>query len=1178
MMLRAHVEFNHAGVNVLNRMVREGKIRGGAVISGIDCDACAKAKARRAPHSKQHPASYPVTKPGSVMQFDIFGPLPACRIFGYTYVMVGTDTATGAAFAHFMRNKTQVDKAYEALHLDMKKMSPFVEQKYGHEYKLEHFMADKDSNFTTVYGHVQSKFDEILARDRVAVSYTPGADVPELNGKVEAFQDSMKAGYNTLIEASGLPRESFAFAAIAHWVHTYNRLPTKANKLGNGEAPYATLGVPFSLTRLVGFGAKGYYWKPATPKGTGPNGHPCRVVGYYGAGYRVFDEVNNTIFSTVNVKPTRGVVEPMSMAEVVPGQQVEVRGGIDVGREEWQPTGGPLEMEVPENGAADEPRQETGAQQRQEAEVELAQGPEPDPGPQQEHDLPPNSEVDSASDHRPAGRRRSARKRGSAKKKQKNSAASGAREPSRIVRMGGNRSMTKTVGAGLNTSRTDLRGKGLSAAEEKELVAEAREHIRSARMAKAVVRFEQRNPKRKDTEHGPTKSWYRYEHYKKCNSVAELDRLLSKRIPVTPSGSKERAMLPADLEWDLIRGFCQFEFYDDDARTSREQEFVNMMVDWAATTSMTQAGVRKSSAEVDFPAHLSAMAAEILEEVPEVKNLKQVQQSDFREQWSAARRKELLGLKERGVWEEVPRSSVPHGAKVFPIKEVYSVVYTEQGGRRVVKKFKHRVTFRGDRQAHERDYFETSSTMAKTDSVRAAFALAASLGFDVYHADFTQAFTNSLRERECFMELPEMTAEEEDELGMIGRSKKYVGKLHKVLYGEKDSARAWERTYSQWLTEELGATVLCADKQVYVWRWNGEVMIMPVHVDDGVIVASSPTIKDEFMRRVSQKFAVTGGDQAEVVLGISVRRNKDQSFTLHQQAFAQTMVERFEISQLKDAKSPLPPGETYTPHTGEPIRVKDYMLRLGSLNWLACNTRPDLAYAASRLARAAKNPGPADHEAMEHVLRYVKHTVELGLTYHSNPDFLDQEYSLRNKLVGAVDSNFTHNGDKATSGSVSMLNGGAVSWRSTRQSTVTTSSTHAEVVAAAEYSKQLVWMRQLLAELGVAQFTTRVVVDNKAACDQPLSGKELKKTQHYRNQQAWLEQCVRQGDLWLDHIPGDDNPADIFTKATSVATFIKMRDVVLGITPWVPPSVETRKILQRRRDDYVFGRGGRGRS
>ena len=194
-----------------------------------------------------------------------------------------------------------------------------------------------------------------------------------------------------------------------------------------------------------------------------------------------------------------------------------------------------------------------------------------------------------------------------------------------------------------------------------------------------------------------------------------------------------------------------------------------------------------------------------------------------------------------------------------------------------------------------------------------------------------------------------------------------------------------------------------------------------------------------------------------------------------------------------------------------------------------------------------------------------------GITYHRNLAEPAQGYSVRNKLIAAVDSNYYHNGDKATSGSVILLNGGAVAWRSSRQATVTTSSTHAEVTAAAEFATTVQWARDFMECLGLKQPTTRVIVDNKAVCDQAVSGKELRKAEHYKAKQVYIEQCVRDGDQWFDHTKGDDNPSDIMTKATAVQVQRRHADNIMGRCPSIPISEGCKKIIGLGWTRYVKG-------
>lgn len=139
-----------------------------------------------------------------------------------------------------------------------------------------------------------------------------------------------------------------------------------------------------------------------------------------------------------------------------------------------------------------------------------------------------------------------------------------------------------------------------------------------------------------------------------------------------------------------------------------------------------------------------------------------------------------------------------------------------------------------------------------------------------------------------------------------------------------------------------------------------------------------------------------------------------------------------------------------------------YQDMTGSLMFSMVETRPDVAFAMSVVSRFAKNPSRQHTEAVKTIMRYLKATRTLGITYggEEGGDLI---------ITGYSDSDWA--GDnatrKSTSGFVFMLNGGSVSWCSKIQATVALSSTEAEYVALTLAAKEATWMRLLLTEVGL---------------------------------------------------------------------------------------------------------------
>ncbi|GJT41413.1 hypothetical protein Tco_0941278 [Tanacetum coccineum] len=138
-----------------------------------------------------------------------------------------------------------------------------------------------------------------------------------------------------------------------------------------------------------------------------------------------------------------------------------------------------------------------------------------------------------------------------------------------------------------------------------------------------------------------------------------------------------------------------------------------------------------------------------------------------------------------------------------------------------------------------------------------------------------------------------------------------------------------------------------------------------------------------------------------------------------------------------------------------------YASAVGSLMFAMICTRPDIAHAVGVVSRYMAEPGRGHWDAVKRILRYIKGTSDVALCF-GDSDLI---------VKGYVDSDYAGDldGSKSTTGYVFTLSGGTVSWVSKLQSVVAMSTTEAEYVAAAQASKEAVWLKMLLEELGHKQ-------------------------------------------------------------------------------------------------------------
>ena len=221
------------------------------------------------------------------------------------------------------------------------------------------------------------------------------------------------------------------------------------------------------------------------------------------------------------------------------------------------------------------------------------------------------------------------------------------------------------------------------------------------------------------------------------------------------------------------------------------------------------------------------------------------------------------------------------------------------------------------------------------------------------------------------------------------------------------------------------------------------------------------------------------------------------------------------------------------PSTPEQVkRMNDipYASAVGSIMYAMICTRPDISYALSRVSRFQSNPGEEHWTAVKAILKYLKRTKDAYLVFGMQDEEL--------VTTGYVDASFQTDPDdsKSQGGYVFMLNGGAVSWKSFKQSTVADSTTEAEYMAAGEAAKEAVWVRSFTAGLGVTPNPSNpasLFCDNTGAIAQAKEPNSRQKNKHVRRRYHLIRDMVNQGEVKICKVATEENIADPLTKALS---------------------------------------------
>jgi hypothetical protein len=138
------------------------------------------------------------------------------------------------------------------------------------------------------------------------------------------------------------------------------------------------------------------------------------------------------------------------------------------------------------------------------------------------------------------------------------------------------------------------------------------------------------------------------------------------------------------------------------------------------------------------------------------------------------------------------------------------------------------------------------------------------------------------------------------------------------------------------------------------------------------------------------------------------------------------------------------------------------------------NTRPDICFAVNTLSQFLVEPRHVHLVAAKHVMRYLKGTIDCGLSYDGDHDFTLSGYTDAD-WAGSVSDR------KSTSGCCFSLGSAMISWQSRKQSSIALSTAEAEYIVACSASCKAIWLRKLLTGLfDLEMKATMILCDNQS--------------------------------------------------------------------------------------------------
>ncbi|CAI7891784.1 unnamed protein product [Closterium sp. NIES-54] len=522
-------------------------------------------------------------------------------------------------------------------------------------------------------------------------------------------------------------------------------------------------------------------------------------------------------------------------------------------------------------------------------------------------------------------------------------------------------------------------------------------------------------------------------------------------------------------------------------------------------------------------------------DIPSPRSYAEAIEGPYSSQWQSAMDAEMASLKSTCTYVvEVPppKANIVSGMWIFRVKR-------PPGSPPV---FKTRYVARDFSQRQRVDFFHTFSPTPKMTTLRVLLHVAAQCDYELHSLDFSTAFLQGSLHEEIWLHHPPGFT------GSFSSGSQWC--LWRPVNGLRQAPREWHNTLRTTLAA-LSFAPSTADPSLFL---RTDTTLPPfyvlVYVDDLVFFTANTEALAHVKSELQKRRTCTDLGELTSYLGLRITRDRAQrTITLTQSHMVQQVLQRFGFTYSSPQSTPLTTGHSLSaPPSDESVEPSGpYPELVGCLMYLMTCTRPNLAYPLSLLACYV---APGRHQkvhcdAAKRVLRYLCCTSGTGhvlggwaqvvLTGHADASWVDDLATQR-----------------SSQGYTFSLGSGSISWRSTRSSSVLSSSCEAEIYARAMAAQELRWLTYLLTELGEElRSPPFLYVDNKAMLALFQEHRLEHRTKHIAMRYFLSRELQQRGQLRLACVVSQANTADVFTKALQPCDHQRFC-TFLGLVPTVP--------------------------
>ena len=388
----------------------------------------------------------------------------------------------------------------------------------------------------------------------------------------------------------------------------------------------------------------------------------------------------------------------------------------------------------------------------------------------------------------------------------------------------------------------------------------------------------------------------------------------------------------------------------------------------------------------------------------------------------------------------------------------------------------------------------------------------------VQQIDIKGAYLNGILKETIYMRQPEGYSDGTDR----------VCKLNRTLYSLKQAGREWNQQLDLGL-QSLQFKWLLSDPCTYIWCQGNKFQIITIWVDDLLIFTTTDNGMWLVKKQIASKWKVKDLGELAKIIGIEITRqwhHPDGSISIFQKQYIESILWKENMECANLVSMPMDCNNLPEPNPDQSVSNCSnlYTWLLGELQYIANCTRPDIIFAIHCLASYTANPSMQHQIMLKSVLKYLVGTRSHGITYQKTTD--------QQQIVRYVDAGFTNTDKKkSTTGITFITRGGAILWRSKKQTLTALSITEAEYVALAHAGIDAWWLRNLHTELDMPiQSSLPIRSDNLGAISMAKNPYLSPSSRHINLKLHSIQQLVANNTVTPEACHDAEQMANILTK------------------------------------------------